>query len=46
MSMKSKQSPMQRIQQIMNYYLRRGGNSERANNVYRKILRQKLERDN
>ena len=44
--MRNKQSPMQRIQHIMNYYLRRGGNSERVNNVYRKILRQKLERDN
>lgn len=41
--MKSTQSPLQRITRVMRYYLDRGKNSERANLVYRNIIRKKLE---
>jgi hypothetical protein len=35
-------TPMQRIKIVMNYLHLRGGNSERVNNVYRNILKQKF----
>lgn len=37
--MKSKQTPLQRIQRIMKFYRERGLNSERVNAVYRKIIK-------
>ena len=40
--MKSTQSPLQRINRVMKYYLDRGTNSERVNKVYRNIIREKL----
>jgi len=40
--MKSKQTPLQRIQRIMKFNYNRGLNSERVNKVYRKIINQKL----
>lgn len=36
-----KQSPLQRIQRVMNYYYKMGHNSERINLIYKKILNQK-----
>lgn len=44
--MKSKQTPMQRIQRIMKFNYNRGLNSERVNAVYRNIIKQKLEGSN
>jgi hypothetical protein len=35
-------TPMQRIKIVMNYLHLRGANSERVNNVYRNILKEKL----
>lgn len=37
--MKTKPTPLERIKIVMDYYLQNGGNSERVNNVYRKILK-------
>jgi len=37
-----KTTPLQRIVRVLEYLGRRGGNSEIANAVYRKIIRQKL----
>jgi hypothetical protein len=39
---KQKQSPLQRINRIMKYYLDRGANKERVNEVYKKILKAKF----
>lgn len=39
---KQKQSPLQRINRIMKYYLDRGANKEKVNEVYRKILKAKF----
>lgn len=39
MYMKSKQTPLQRIQRIMKFNYNRGLNSERVNEVYRKIIK-------
>ncbi len=36
-----KQSPLQRILNVMNYLYRRGGNKESVNTVYRNILKTK-----
>lgn len=36
--MKSKQSPRVRINRVMKFYYNRGINSERVNNLYRKII--------
>lgn len=36
-----KQSPLQRIQRVMNYYYKMGHNSERVNSIYKKILKSK-----
>jgi len=36
--MKSKQSPLARINRVMTFYKNRGINSERVNKVYRNIL--------
>ena len=37
-----KQTPLQRINRILRFYENRGVNSERANAVYRKIVKLKL----
>jgi len=34
-------SPLQRIKIVMNYYYKKGYNSERVNKVYRNILKAK-----
>ena len=34
-----KQTPYQRVQRIMNFYYNRGINSERVNDIYRKIIK-------
>lgn len=39
---KQKQSPLQRINRIMKYYLDRGANKERVNDVYKNILKKKF----
>ena len=36
-------SELQRIKIVLNYYYRKGTNSERVNKVYRNILKAKLE---
>ncbi len=41
---KVKHTPYQRIKKVMNFYYNRGINSERCNIVYRKIIKQKLEK--
>jgi hypothetical protein len=38
-----KQSPLQRIIKVMNYYYRQGANKESVNNVYKNILKKKYE---
>jgi len=43
--MKSKLSPLQRINRIMKYYLDRGTNRERVNLVYRNIVKQKFSKE-
>jgi len=35
---------LQRIKRILNFYYKRGINSERSNKVYRNILKQKFNR--
>lgn len=40
--MKSKQSPLARINRILNHLLKRGCNSERVNRVYRNVITQRL----
>lgn len=42
--MKSTQSPLQRIHRIMTFNYKRGCNSERVNNIYKKILKQKYDK--
>jgi hypothetical protein len=37
-----KQSPLQRIKRVINFYYKRGVNSERINQLYFKILKEKL----
>jgi len=39
---KSKQSPLQRINRIMDFLWKRGNNKESVNNVYRKIIKERL----
>ena len=39
---KRKQSPLQRINRIMDFLWKRGNNKESVNDVYRKIIIQKL----
>jgi hypothetical protein len=39
---KSKQSPLQRINRIMDFLWKRGNNKESVNEVYRKIIIEKL----
>lgn len=41
-----KQSPLQRINRIMKFYYLRGQNRENVNEVFRKIIRQRLEGSN
>lgn len=40
--MSNKQSNLQRIQRIMNFYLKRGVNKERINEIYKKIINNKF----
>ena len=40
--MKSKQTPLQRIKRIMNFYYNRGINKESVNDLYRKIFNNKI----
>jgi len=40
--MKNKQSPLQRINRIMDFLWKRGNNKESVNEVYRKIINIKL----
>jgi len=40
--MKSKQSPLQRINRIIDFNWKRGTNKESINNVYRNIINLKL----
>jgi hypothetical protein len=44
--MKNKQTPLQRINRIMKFYYSRGQNRENVNEVYRNIIKQKLEGSN
>jgi hypothetical protein len=37
-----KQTPLQRIKRVMDYYYRRGTNREKVNDIYRKILAEKF----
>ena len=39
---KSKQSPLQRINRIIDFNWKRGNNKESVNEVYREIINQKL----
>jgi hypothetical protein len=39
---RSKQSALQRIQRILKFNYNRGLNSERVNEIYRKIINEKL----
>jgi hypothetical protein len=39
-----KQTPLQRIQRVMNFYYRRGCNKESVNRVYYKILKARYEK--
>jgi hypothetical protein len=34
-----KQTPLQRIKRVINFYYKRGVNSERINTLYKKILK-------
>jgi hypothetical protein len=40
--MKSKQSPLQRIKRIMDFYYSRGCNKDSVNTIYYKILKEKF----
>lgn len=40
--MKSKESPLKRINRVLKHLLERGNNSERVNKVYRKIINSRL----
>ena len=37
-----KQTPLQRIQRVMNFYYKRGCNKESVNKIYHKILKEKF----
>ena len=37
-----KQTPLQRIQRVMNFYYKRGCNKESVNTIYKKILKDKF----
>jgi uncharacterized protein (DUF2062 family) len=41
---KNKQSPLQRINRIMDFLWKRGNNKESVNNVYKKIIKERLSR--
>lgn len=41
----TKQSPLQRIKRIMDYYMKHGTNRESVNKVYKKIISQKFNKD-
>lgn len=40
--MKSKESPLKRINRVMKHLLERGNNSERVNRVYHNVITQRL----
>lgn len=40
--MKSKESPLKRINRVLKFYLERGVNKERVNKVYRNVITQRL----
>jgi hypothetical protein len=44
--MKSKQSPLQRINRIIDFNWKRGNNKESVNEVYRNIINKKLKQKN
>lgn len=41
----SKQSPLQRVKRVMDFYYKQGYNSERVNSVYLKIIENKFKKD-
>ena len=43
--MKSKQSPLQRINRIMDFLYKRGNNKESVNEVYRNIINLKFKKN-
>jgi hypothetical protein len=43
--MKSKQSPLQRINRIIDFNWKRGNNKESVNQVYRNIINKKLKQN-
>ena len=43
--MKNKQTPLQRINRIMKFNYNRGLNSERVNEVYRKVINLKFKQN-
>lgn len=40
--MKSKESPLKRINRVIKHLLERGNNSERVNRVYRNVITKRL----
>ena len=40
------QSPLQRIKRVIDYYYKQGANKESVNNVYKKILKIKFNKEN
>lgn len=40
--MKSKESPLKRINRVLKFYLERGVNKERVNKVYHNVITQRL----
>jgi hypothetical protein len=44
--MSTKQSPLQRIKRVMDFYYKQGANKESVNNVYKKIIKIKFNKEN
>jgi hypothetical protein len=42
--MTAKQSPLQRIKRVMDFYYKRGCNKENVNDLYKRILKDKFQR--
>jgi hypothetical protein len=42
--MTAKQSPLQRIKRVMDFYYKRGCNKENVNALYKRILKDKFQR--
>lgn len=42
--MTAKQSPLQRIKRVMDFYYKRGCNKENVNTLYKRILKDKFQR--